>query len=62
MTIRDIYNAIWFDSFIKVMSGKDEKVLWEGYIGDLLDKYLEKKINCVIPMVDYGPVLGIELV
>ena len=62
MRIKDIYNTIWFEAFIKIMSGKDEEVLWEGYIYDLPDEYMERIINCIIPMVDYGPVLGIELI
>ena len=61
--IKDIYDAIWDEAYIKIFEEIFDglNVIWEGYAGDLPPEYMEMEFKCIVPMDDYGPVLGIEV-
>lgn len=66
MKLKNIINAIWFDAWI--MIGKEDDhggafdTVWEGYAGDIPEKYLETEFDCLVPMIDCGcPAIGIQL-
>lgn len=62
--IKDVYDIIWFESYIKIFKENEFgiDIFWEGYICEMPEKYLETEVHCLIPMTDYGPVIGIEVI
>lgn len=64
MKIKDIIDAIYIDSYVRI--GRENEAseyitVWEGYRGDIPNEYLEEEFDCLIPMYDYGPEIGIQL-
>lgn len=61
--IGNIIDMIWRECWVKIYydRGLNIETVWEGYASDLPDEYEETEFSCLVPMDDYGPVLGIEL-
>lgn len=59
MKIKDIYDALWEEAFVRI--GNDDTLVWEGYSYQMPYEYMELKFTCLVPMYDYGPVIGIEI-
>ena len=63
ITIRDLTHIIWIESWVKVYHQYDEnEVVFEGYMGDMLESLYDEHVSCIVPCYDYTPFIGIELV
>lgn len=63
MKIKDTINILYIESWIKIYKETydGEDTIWEGYLYELPNEYMELEINCLVPMYDYVPMIGIEL-